>query len=312
MALIVMEFLTPHSVLRTAFTGAQRFGRVGEHLGIFLARTLFNTSELRLSGVEKKRRMADFLGNTAMCQISEDLIFDEPYFAAPLNRHTAPQLDSLALALKRDADLKIAAQDMKWIFVNTPECLLHGDLHLGSVMATAEQTRVIDPEFAFYGPMGFDVGVLVASFLMAHKSQPGHASASDDRSGFGLYLLDQLSWLWNTFAHEFARQWHERAEPTDCNLYNRRLDSESSEFSTRALALRLSRIWHDALGFAGCEIIRRIVGLAHVADFETITDPDVRAACETRAILLARRLLLERSSIGSISELAALASDPPC
>ena len=115
--------------------------------------------------------MGVFLANTAMSQISEDLIFDEPYFAAPLNRHTAPDLDELVAALRRDAELKLAVQAMKWRFMNQPECLMHGDLHTGSVMVTELDTRVIDAEFAGYGPMGFDVGMLIANLLMAYLAQ---------------------------------------------------------------------------------------------------------------------------------------------
>ena len=41
-------------------------------------------------------------------------------------------------------------------------------------MATPGDTRFIDPEFAFYGPMGFDVGALVANLFLAYFAQPGH------------------------------------------------------------------------------------------------------------------------------------------
>ncbi len=307
MALTAMQFLTPHKVLRAALIDAQVYPRVGAHLGLFLARTLFNTSELRVSGCEKKQRMAVFLANTAMCQISEDLIFDEPYFAAPMNRHTAPQLDSVARALARDTDLKVAVQTMKWCFMNQPECLLHGDLHTGSIMVTEDDTRVIDPEFAFYGPMGFDIGVLLANFLMAYLSQPGHAAGAGDRDEYAVSLLDQLTAIWTTFASEFSKLWHDRSSRGDGVLCNPRLNFDSPAFSPQALAWRLEQIWHDALGFAGCEMIRRIIGLAHVADFEAIIDTDRRAQCERRAITLAQRLLLERSRCRGISELTALA-----
>ena len=304
MALIAMEFLAPHSVLRSEFIAARVYPRVGKHLGLFLARTLFNTSDLRLTGAEKKERVAIFLANAAMCQISEDLIFDEPYFNSPSNRHTSPQLDSVVSSLARDTDLKVAVQAMKWQFLNQPECLIHGDLHTGSVMVTEDETRVIDPEFAFYGPMGFDVGVLVANMLMAYLSQPGHEVRRGERGDYGSYLFDQLAAIWTTFVAEFSRLWHERGSH-EGNLCNHRLDRDSPTFSGQALAWRLQRIWDDALGFAGCEMIRRIVGLAHVADFETIIDPDRRAECERRAILVARSLLLQRARCQSMADVKA-------
>jgi 5-methylthioribose kinase len=241
-----------------------------------------------------------------MCQISEDLIFDEPYFNAPANRHTSPQLDSVVSSLARDTNLKVAVQAMKWQFLNQPECLIHGDLHTGSVMVTEEETRVIDPEFAFYGPMGFDIGVLLANILMAYLSQPGHEVRGGERGDYGSYLLEQLEAIWTTFETEFSRLWHERGSYAG-SLCNPRLERDSPTLSGQALVWRLQRIWDDAMGFAGCEMIRRIVGLAHIADFETIIDPDRRAECERRSILVARSLLLQRAQCQCMSDVTAWA-----
>lgn len=36
-------------------------------------------------------------------------------------------------------------------------------------------------------------------------------------------------------------------------------------------------------------MIRRLVGIAHVADMDRIEDPDTRAACEQRALRFGRR-----------------------
>ena len=40
-------------------------------------------------------------------------------------------------------------------------------------------------------------------------------------------------------------------------------------------------------------MIRRILGLAHVEDLESIADPDLRAICERKALKLARTLMVE-------------------
>ena len=64
--------------------------------------------------------------------------------------------------------VKACAAQLKAKFVGCPQALIHGDLHSGSVMACKESTFVIDPEFAFYGPMGFDIGAIVANLLLAY------------------------------------------------------------------------------------------------------------------------------------------------
>lgn len=52
---------------------------------------------------------------------------------------------------------------MKEKFMTQAQALVHGDLHTGSIMINQTETYVIDPEFAFYAPIGFDVGAVIAS-----------------------------------------------------------------------------------------------------------------------------------------------------
>ena len=198
---------------------------------------------------------------------------------------------------------------MKWCFLNHPESLVHGDLHTGSVMVTGDDTRVIDPEFAFYGPMGFDIGVLVANLLMAFFSQPGHESVAGERAEHAAYLLDQAALVWSTFAAGFTSLWRARTIASGGgDLVHPRVTQETPELRDKALERRLSVIWDHALGFAGCEIIRRILGLSHVEDFESIAAPERRALCESRALLLARSLLVERTAHRGMREVAAAAA----
>ncbi len=64
-------------------------------------------------------------------------------------------------------------------------------------------------------------------------------------------------------------------------------------------------MFRDALGFAGCKMMRRIVGVAHVADFTSIADADLRAKCERRALHFGRRLLVDAVRFLSIQDVIA-------
>ncbi|CAN0567940.1 unnamed protein product, partial [Ectocarpus sp. 12 AP-2014] len=68
------------------------------------------------------------------------------------------------------------------------QALIHADLHTGSVMAMEGSTQVIDPEFAFYGPMGFDLGALIANLLLAYCAVPGNGQGED----YAEWLLEQV------------------------------------------------------------------------------------------------------------------------
>ena len=60
----------------------------------------------------------------------------------------------------------------------------------------------------------------------------------------------------------------------------------------------LDSVLQDTLGFAGCEMVRRVVGIAHVEDLESIAGADQRAACERAALQMGRRLVVERAALG--------------
>lgn len=302
MALIVMEWLTPHIILRRGMIAGTRYPRLAAHMAEFLAQTLFKTSDLYAPAAEKKPKMALFSANTALCRITEDLVFTDPYRIAPLNRWTAPQLDGIAAEFHADAAAKVAVQELKWAFLTRAEALVHGDLHTGSIMVTEADSRAIDPEFAFYGPMGFDIGALLANVFLAYFAQAGHATAADDRDDYRSWLLVQAEAIWNGFGQRFLELWRAEAKG-DAFAAGLFADSDGALALDAHRRATMARLFRDTVGFAGAKMIRRILGLAHVADFETIADPDLRADCETRALRLARAFLVERDRFETPADL---------
>lgn len=305
-ALIVMRYLSPHVILRKSLKAGIRHPGLPGHLGLFLARTLFRGSDLHMDTARRKADLALFAGNVELCDITENLVFSDPYFAAELNRHTSPQLDDAVAALRADRDLKVAAQQLKMAFTAKAETLLHGDLHTGSIMVTPDDSQVIDPEFATYGPFGFDIGMLLANYLMAYFAQAGHEAAPAERDGYRAWLLDVTADTWDVFAAEFGRLWRTERSGIlhQASLYEDQGDRLAAE---QALHHQLDAIWADTWGFCGVEMHRRILGLAHIEEFESIDDPDIRAACERKALALGRHLAVNRRQIPSIAAVRELA-----
>ncbi|UCI07055.1 S-methyl-5-thioribose kinase [Mesorhizobium sp. B1-1-8] len=306
-ALIVMEYLSPpYIILRRALIEGRQLPNIARDIGLFMARTLFRGSDLSMAARERKADLALFADNVELCDITENLVFSDPYFDAKMNRHTSPQLDGLVAELRADRDLKVEAQRLKHLFAANAETLLHGDLHSGSIMVTETETRMIDPEFAFYGPIAFDVGMLLANFWMAFFSQRGHEQ-NGKRDAMRAYLLDVTAETWAVFRAEFSHLW--RTERTGM-LYQKSLFEDQGDLlgAEQALDVMLHSIWDDLLGFAGIEVHRRILGLAHNADFETIADQDLRATCEAKALRFGRHMAVNRRQIHGIDEVNTLAA----
>jgi 5-methylthioribose kinase len=305
---IVMERLKPHVIMRYGMIRGLRYPAFAAQISDYLARSLFFTSDLAMPAASKKKLMATFCGNTELCKITEDLIFADPYRISERNRWTAPQLDRIAAEFRGDAALKLAISRLKLKFLSSAEALIHGDLHTGSVMVTEDDTRVIDAEFAFVGPMGFDVGAVIGNLLLAYFSQDGHATAADPREEYQEWILGTAEQVWTGFATKFIELWrgHASGDAYGTHLFADPAAAEALE-SERQRTMR--RLYADSLGFAAAKMVRRILGLAHVIDLERIADPDRRAQCEERALRLARELLLHGECYPEIAAVTAAARD---
>ena len=294
LALLVVQFIPPpHIILRRALISKSRVPCF-KHVARYMAHTLAGTSSLALDGPTFRSAVAEWSRNTSMCAVTEQVIFSDPYLAAPLNRHNSPFLDAIVRCIRNDSELLLAASRLKARFVGLTQALLHGDLHTGSIMVTEGSTFIIDPEFAFYGPMGFDLGAFLSNLLLNYFSQePANGPANNMdavESEYAYWLKERILEWYESFESDFASRYYE-------------LSSGKGEFFTGGIGLSpitlamglkdlLREIWYDTIGFAGTKMIRRIVGVAHVADLEEIPDPRTRSICEKKALLFARTITL--------------------
>ncbi|CAL0300350.1 unnamed protein product [Lupinus luteus] len=304
MSLIGMRYIEPpHIILRKGLIAGVEYPFLALHISDFLANTLFFTSLLFRSTTDHKRDVAEFCGNVELCRLTEQVVFSDPYKVSEYNRWTSPYLDGDAEAVRADNLLKLEVAELKSKFIERAQALIHGDLHTGSVMVTPESTQVIDPEFAFYGPMGFDIGAFLGNLILAFFAQDGHATEANDRKAYKEWILKTIEDTWNLFHQKFIALWNEHkngaGEAYLPGIYN------NSEVLLLVQKKYITDLFHDSIGFGAAKMIRRIVGVAHVEDLESITDAAKRAASERRALDLAKTLLKERRKYEGISDIIA-------
>jgi 5-methylthioribose kinase len=297
----VMECLSPHIILRQGLIAGRRYPKVARDVGEYIARASFFTSDLARPFEPKMDGIALFARNKELVRITVDLVFCDPYRRSGRNRHTSPQLDELVADLRADGRLKVAAAHFGRKFLNEVQALVHGDLHSGSVMVTESDTRVIDPEFAFYGPIGFDLGAFLGNLLLSWYSQPGHATRQDTRADYQEWILEQVATFWESFRSNFIALWAENphGDVLPTSMFVRPEEAVMLEAARSAF---LDGLFADMLGFGACKMIRRIVGFAHVIDFDRIEDAAMRARCEAGALAMARTLLTHPAQFHSIQD----------
>ena len=298
MCVNAMQDLRDHSVMRRPMLARVRFENLGERIGLFLAKTLYGTSDFALEPKIKKSMVATSV-NAELCQITEDLIFTEPFEAVLLNgqpnrnqfdSNIQPELEQM----QANVALKAKVATLKYIFMTSAQALLHGDLHTGSIMASQPDQhgiadiRVIDPEFAFFGPIGFDVGVFLANLYLNAIAQHGHAPDVTSKLEYQQYLLHQARTCWTVFATEFGRQMQQSGS----------VSWRSSQFQAHFL----ESVLQAACGFAGCEVIRRSVGFAHVLDVDSIANAAARASVLRQNLQLGTQLILRHQDCSSFDD----------
>ncbi|WP_127531207.1 S-methyl-5-thioribose kinase [Paenibacillus kobensis] len=286
LALTIMEDLSSHVIMRRGLMEGTSYPLFADHISTFMANTLFFTSDLGMNQQEKKLLVRDFI-NPELCKITEELIFDHPYTNADTNDIPAEIQDAIE-SIWQDGALHCEVALLREKFLIRAEALLHGDLHTGSIFATPESTKVIDPEFAYYGPMGFDIGALLANLLLNFAGQAHWSSDADARARFRSDLLEMVRSIWNQFETKFRALWNDHCVD--------RLAASAPGYQDAYM----KRLLQDTIGFAGCKMVRRVYGLAHVADIDKIPDAAVREQAQRLALAVGTELIRTNRQADSI------------
>jgi 5-methylthioribose kinase len=294
-----MEYLGHHEVMRKPLVARQKFPQFADHLSTFLANVLFRTSDLSLTGLEKKTNQSRFI-NPHLCKIQEDFVFTNPYMESPENNHN-PLIAEDVQAVRRNTDLKLAIVDLKEKFMTQGQALIHSDLHTGSIMVNQTDTRVIDPEFCFYGPMGYDIGAVISNLMMNYASHFAHTPDPEVRQDYQAYLIETIRQLWTQFAAKFETLWvtHNHGELAPTGYWQ----FEGGEQAFRRYRERYLRaLLRDTFGLGACESLRRMMGIVTVWDVGSIADMNARAAVERIIIRVSTRWILEHGTFTSVED----------
>lgn len=297
MALFVMEDLSRLGVMRKGMNDLRRYPCFADHISTFMANVLFFTSDLFLPANEKKALSLRF-NNPELCRITEDLIFTEPYFDCPRNNINPALRAYCEKVLWRKAPLRLEASKLKEKFLTRAQCLIHGDLHTGSIFADAAETKVFDTEFAFVGPAAFDPGLLVGNFLINYLAWNGKPIPRQAKAAYQLYLLESVCEIYRLFERKFRQNW----------------DQHSKEIAFGVPGFQdyyLRQLFEDTLGFAAAEMIRRTHGLAHNSDVDQIEDLAQRRDVQITILETAEEIMFRRGEFKRMEDVVELLESRP-
>ncbi len=287
MCACAMEDLSDHELMRYALMKHKIFPRFADDISTYLVNTLLKTSDVVMEHKAKKALVKSFI-NPELCEITEDLVLTEPY--NDVNKRNLVFEKNAGFVKEQlydDKVLQLEVAKIKFEFMNNAQALIHGDLHTGSIFVKPDSTRVFDPEFAFYGPMGYDIGNVVANMFFAWDN--GNAAGAEEFCGWVLQATADM-----------------------IDLFNGKFQKCFDEFATDVMAKTegfkayyLDTILADTAAYAGTELIRRTVGMAQVKDVTTIQDAEKRAYAERVNILCGKDLIMNRKQFKTGADFVA-------
>ncbi|WP_338994499.1 S-methyl-5-thioribose kinase [Fusobacterium animalis] len=271
MCVLAMEDISEYKNLRTELIAGKIFPNFADNISEFLSRTLLLTTDLFMNKFEKKKNVKEFI-NLELCDISECLVFTEPYDNNK-NRNiiTIGNEEFVENMLYKNEDLLFAILKLREKFMNYSQSLIHGDLHSGSIFINEKGIKIIDPEFSFYGPMAYDIGNVIGNLYFPLYRAKFFMEDSKKKEEFINWLEKCILDIPILFSEKCKLLWEKYSN--DKLLKNKKFRDYYIE-----------NIVKDSLAYAGTEIIRRTVGDAKVLELTSLETSEKKLELERRLI----------------------------
>ena len=271
MCVLAMEDISEYKNLRTDLIAGKIFPNFADNISEFLSRTLLLTTDLFMNKFEKKKNVKEFI-NPELCDISECLVFTEPYDNNK-NRNiiTTGNEEFVENMLYKNEDLHFAILKLREKFMHYSQSLIHGDLHSGSIFINEKGIKIIDPEFSFYGPMAYDIGNVIGNLYFPLYRAKFFMEDSKKKEEFINWLEKCILDIPILFSEKCKLLWEKYSN--DKLLKNKKFRDYYIE-----------NIVKDSLAYAGTEIIRRTVGDAKVLELTSLETSEKKLELERRLI----------------------------
>ena len=283
MCVLAMEDISEYKNLRTDLIAGKIFPNFADNISEFLSRTLLLTTDLFMNKFEKKKNVKEFI-NPELCDISECLVFTEPY-DNNRNRNiiTAGNEEFVENTLYKNEDLHFAILKLREKFMNYSQSLIHGDLHSGSIFINEKGIKIIDPEFSFYGPMAYDIGNVIGNLYFPLYRAKFFMEENEKKEKFINWLEKCIFDIPNLFSEKCKLLWEKYSN--DKLLKNEKFRDYYIE-----------NIVKDSLAYAGTEIIRRTIGDAKVLGLTSLESSEKKLQFERELINQAILMIMNNTN----------------
>ena len=287
--LIVMEDLFDFNSLRHEYMNGNFYQGTTKKLGEFCVKSLLPTTIFHMD-LNKRRKLQSMICNEDMCNITEDLVLTEPFIDyKKRNVITDGLKDYVEENIYNDRNLQLRAAMLKEKFVNDKQALIHGDLHTGSIFVKEGEVKIIDPEFAVFAPVGYDLGNVLANLFFA-------------------LIYNELVLNRVEGANKIKKQIEIFIKSLQYNFFNyfkKRKVLEPSFKNQDFIKNTIQSYMADMYSYCGTEILRRTIGDSKVLELTTIEDLNKRQMVDKILINFSKNLINSPESFMSTNVIKA-------
>jgi 5-methylthioribose kinase len=190
MCLFIMEYIENTLCFNELLNQEVILDNFADDITTFLSNVFFTTA----FSPEKNELISFFKENDAPCKRTVDVIFQNwEREIVRLHDENSP------FAATRKTTRQRAILKLQDKFQNQNQALIHGDLKGGAILVDSHAIKLIDYEFAFFAPIGYDLGSLLYVLIAAYLTY----SLYDGHQAYKAWLLETIELIFTQFEAKF-------------------------------------------------------------------------------------------------------------
>lgn len=288
--LFVTEDVSYLGISRFQFAKNVMYESFGKLCGDYMAKNEFYTSEYYLDRADYRKLQQQF-ENTPLRKIMEDGMFLDRFWVEAFDESLGKGFVDFAEQMTNDERYITELFKLRRSYMSHADALIHADMHTSNIFAADQEVKVIDFEFSFMGPFGYDLGYLAGNLISQYCASCFKVFPSEEkRLEHKAYLLATLKSMFRSYFLSFTECWNQDSK----QRYRARTEFRRAIFD---------EIMVEAPGYASMVNWFRAASPIAYPDFDVIEDVNDRRLATTLSLLIDWEIMFARYSYRCVDDL---------
>lgn len=285
----VMEDVSYLKIARFQMNRSVIFPKLPAQAAEYMAKTHFYTSEYYLE-VEEFRKLTTHFMNDRMRRIFDTFAFISKKNAEDFGGDTDPNFIGFLQDVVFDPFIVKERYLMREAYMKKCEAFIHADFHTSNIFADQDEMKVIDMEYTFCGPIGYDAGYLASHFLSQYVCAAFRPfESAQKREDFRSYCLNGIAEMWEEYFRHFFACWDE-----DAKSYYKDIPGLKEDLQLRWL--------RDMIGFCANANLSRCSGDIGYPEYDDLPSEELRKHAVACSVLIDRTLFYKKDQYTSVAQ----------